>query len=370
MSNTERRNFLKMGGAGLVGMAGILASGQAPAAATSGKIRFDVVSAFPKTLDTIYWGAEDAMNLLREMSDGKYDGTVHAAGEIVPGLKALDAASDGTAQVAHTALYYHFDKDDALAEFASIPFGPDARGMIAWMHHGGGNELANEVCAKFNLVHFACGNTGAQMGGWFKDEIRSKDDLKGLKMRLGGFAGKVLQPMGIQPVTLPGGEIMPAAEKGLISALEWVGPYDDEKLGFYKLFKNYAYPAFWEGGTQLSMTPNKKWWDPQPADFKAMFKAACMAATQNMLAKYDAKNPAALSSLMVKGVKVFRLPKDVMDQAYYISEQLYADISSKNPLFAKVHNSMTKFRDKHYQWHRLAEQTYNSYMTNQRGNRI
>ena len=369
MSNIERRNFLKMGGAGL---AGILAAGVAPAAiaGTGGVIKARLASAFPKTLDTIYGGAEDFANIVRFMTNGKLDITVHAAGEIVPGLKSFDAAADGTVEMCHTAPYYYPAKRKVLAQFSGIPFGLNQRAMNGWMHQGGGNELANEVFAEFGLVHFALGNTGAQMGGWFKNEIKSKDDLKGLRMRVGsGVAAEILTSLGVQSKILAGGDIVAALEKGEIDAAEWIGPSDDEKLGLYKHAKHYNYPSFWEGGTQLSLLPNSKWFNSLPADLKEVIKAAAAYATSNMLAKYDTRNPQALKNLMVKGVKVVRMPKDVMDQAFYVSEQIYAEYSKADPMWAKVHTSMTKYRDAWYQWQRLAENGYDSFMINQRGGR-
>lgn len=370
MSNNERRNFLKIGGAGL---AGILAVGVAPAAiaGTDGVIKGRIASSFPKTLPTIYGAAEVFANVLRAISKGKIDFTVHAAGEIVPGLKVLDATIDGTVEMCHTATYYYKDKDKVFPQFSGIPYGLNARAMNGWMHQGGGNELANEVFAKHGLAHLPLGNTGAQMGGWFKKKINSKEDLKGLKMRVGsGIAADILGSLGVQTKILAGGDIVAAMEKNELDAGEFVGPFDDEKLGLHKHAKFYNYPAFWEGGTQLSLIPNGKWYNSLPAEVKEMMKVAAAYATAYMLAQYDTLNPQALKSLVSKGVELVRMPKDVMDQAFYIAEQLYADYAKADPMWAKVHTSMTKYRDAWYQWQRIAENTYDGFMMNQRGNRI
>jgi len=244
----QRRRFLQ--GAGL---AGILAAGSAPAVIHAQEvIRWRLASSFPKSLDTIYGAAEDFANILKTMSDGKFEVQVYAAGELVPAFGVLDAVQQGTIELAHTAPYYFFGKNETFAMDCAIPFGLNSRMLTAWMYDGGGNQLMNEFYAKFNIVSLPMGNTGAQMGGWYRKEIKSVDDIKGLKMRIGGFGGRVLAKIGGVPQNIPGGEIYQALEKGTIDAAEWVGPYDDLKLGFYKVAPNYYYPGWWEGGSPAS----------------------------------------------------------------------------------------------------------------------
>ncbi|MFZ1173436.1 MAG: twin-arginine translocation signal domain-containing protein, partial [Bradyrhizobium sp.] len=240
----KRRDFLKVSAVGAAASAVA-----APAIAQSSpEIKWRMTSSFPKSLDTIYNGATEFSKYVAEMTDNKFQIQVFAAGEIVPGLQALDATSNSTVEMSHTVSYYYVGKDPTFAIYASVPFGLNARMQNSWWYQGGGEALGNEFFKKFNVIGFACGNTGTQMGGWFRKEIKTVADLSGLKFRIGGIAGQVLQKVGVVPQQLAGGDIYPALEKGTIDAAEWVGPYDDEKLGFQKVAKYYYYPGFWEGG--------------------------------------------------------------------------------------------------------------------------
>ena len=230
-------------------------------------------------------------NFVRDSTDGNFNIDVFAAGEIVPAPQAADAVSAGTVEMCHTACYYFWGKDPTFALATAVPFSLNVRQMNAWLYYGGGNDLLNEFFATQNLYGLAAGNTGAQMGGWYRKEINTVDDLKGLKMRLGGFAGKVLEKVGVVPQSIPGGEIYQALEKGTIDACEWVGPYDDEKLGFYKVAKYYYYPGFWEGGPTLHSLINMAKWNELPKSYQAVLKSACEAANCDMMASYDHKNP-------------------------------------------------------------------------------
>ena len=224
----KRRDFLKVSAAG----AAATAVASPAIAQSSPEIKWRLTSSFPKSLDTIYGGAEQLAKYVAEMTDNKFQIQVFAAGELVPGLQALDATSNGTVEMCHTVSYYYVGKDPTFAIYASVPFGLNARQQNSWWYQGGGKELGNEFFKKFGVIGFPCGNTGTQMGGWFRKEIKTVADLSGLKMRIGGIAGQVLQKVGVVPQQLAGGDIYPALEKGTIDAAEWVGPYDDEKLGF------------------------------------------------------------------------------------------------------------------------------------------
>ncbi len=249
----ERRKFLKTAAVGSAATA--IAS---PAIAQSApEIRWRLTSSFPKSLDTIYGGGENIAKYVAEMTDNKFQIQVFAAGEIVPGLQALDAVSNGTVEACHTVSYYYVGKDPTFAIPSSVPFGLNARQQNAWLWQGGGNELFEKFYQKFNVYGLPAGNTGAQMGGWFRKEIKSVADMSGLKMRIGGIAGQVLQKLGCVPQQIAGGDIYPALEKGTIDGAEWVGPYDDEKLGFAKVAPFYYYPGFWEGA--LPSTPCSTW---------------------------------------------------------------------------------------------------------------
>jgi TRAP-type mannitol/chloroaromatic compound transport system substrate-binding protein len=238
--------------------------------------------------------------------------------------------------------------------------------MAAWMYEGNGMKLLREFYAKYNIVNFPMGNTGAQMGGWYRKEIKSVADMKGLKMRISNLAGAVCTRMGVVPQTLPGGEIYTALEKGTIDAAEWVGPYDDLKLGFNKVAPNYYYPGWWEGGPQLSLYVNTKSWEALPADYKAIVEAAAAYAGIDLQAKYDARNPAALKQLVAAGTKLHRFPKDVMDAAFKISNEVYAEISAKNPTWKKVYDDYIGFRRDQNLWFRFAEASFDDFMQSQK----
>jgi TRAP-type mannitol/chloroaromatic compound transport system substrate-binding protein len=357
----ERRSFIRHAGIG-----GVLAAGIAPAAHAQAAIRWRLASSFPKSLDTIYGAAEVFAKQVGAMSGGKFQITVAAPGEIVPAFGVVDAVQNATVEMAHTAPYYFFGKDPTFALGCAIPFGLNARQMNGWMFEGNGMKLMREFYAAFNIVNFVGGNTGAQMGGWWRKEIKSLADIKGQKFRTGGFGGVVMGKIGVVPQNIPGGEIYQALEKGTIDAAEWVGPYDDEKLGFNKVAQFYAYPGFWEGGPQLDFYVNSKAYEALPAEYKAMVEAAATHAAMEMQARYDARNPAALKRLVAGGAKLFRFPKDVMDEAFKAAMQEYSDISAKNPAWKKVYEDYAAFRRDANLWFRFAEAGFDDFMQGQR----
>jgi len=358
----ECRDFIKH-----AGIAGILAAGVAPAAHAQGAtIRWRLASSFPKALDTIFGAADVFSKKLKEMSGGKFEISVHAGGEIMPPFGVVDGVQQGTVECAHTAPYYFFGKDEAFAMDCAIPFGLNSRQMTAWMYEGNGMKLFREFYKNYNIVNFPMGNTGAQMGGWFRKPIKSVKDIKGLKMRIGGFGGKVLERIGGVPQNIPGGEIYQALEKGTIDATEWVGPYDDQKLGFYKVAKNYVYPAWWEGGPQLTLYVNSKAYDSLTPEYKAMLECAAAIAHTDMQAKYDARNPKALKELVAGGVKLQRMPKDAMDAAFKAAMELYSELNAKNANWKKIYEDYSAFRREQNQWFRFAEGGFDSYMQSQK----
>ena len=308
----KRRNFIATAGVGLAAVP--LA---APAIAQDKpEVKWRLASSFPKSLDTIYGGADVLSQTVSDLTDGKFQIQVFPSGELVPGLQALDATQNGTVEAAHTVAYYYVGKDPTFAIGSSIPFGLNARQQNAWLYHGGGNELLNTFFANYGVVGMPGGNTGTQMGGWFRSEIKSLADLKGLKMRIAGLAGKVVERIGVVPQQIAGGDIYPALERGTIDATEWVGPYDDEKLGFYQVAKFYYYPAFWEGGPTVHFLFNKDKYEALPDSYKKALTVATQVANANMLALYDVKNIAAIRSLVGKGVQLRPLPRDVLDASY------------------------------------------------------
>src|SRR5205085_201666 len=304
-SHMKRRQFITAAGLGVAATA--IAK---PAIAQSmPEVRWRLTSSFPKSLDTLYGAAEVFAKAVGEMTDNKFQIQVFAAGEVVPGLQALDAASNGTVEMCQTASYYYVGKDPTFAFGTAVPFGLNSRMQNAWQYFGGGMELMNEFYRTYNIIAIPCGNTGCQMGGWFRKELNEPGDLSGLKMRIGGFAGRVLQKLGTVPQQLAGGDIYPALEKGTIDAAEWVGPYDDEKLGFYKVAPYYYFPGWWEGGAMVHTMVNTAKWAELSPTYQSIVKTACEAANVDMQAKYDARNPEALKKLVGSGALLRPFPQ-------------------------------------------------------------
>lgn len=355
----DRRKFI----AGTGGVAGILAASTAPAVhAQNANIRWRLASSFPKNLDTLFGASEVFAKKVGELSGGHFVISTHAAGELMPAFGVVDGVQQGAVECAHTAPYYFYGKDPTFAIDCAVPFGLNARQMTSWMYEGNGLKLMREFYSNYGIVNFPCGNTGVQMGGWYKKEINTINDMKGLKMRISNLAGEVMTRMGVIPQSIPGGEIFQALDKGTIDAAEWVGPYDDLKLNFYKVAKNYYFPAWWEGGPQLSLYVNSKAYAALSAENKAIVECAASYAHVDMLAKYDARNPAALKELVANGVKLNRIPKPIMDVAFKHTEDVFSELSAKNPQWRKVFADYNSFRKESNQWFRFAEASYDGYM--------
>ena len=347
----ERRKFLQH-----AGLTGILAAGAAPAIAQSAPtIKWRLTSSFPKSLDTIYGGAEVLSKRIAAITGGKFQVQVFAGGEIAPGGQALAVVQNGTVEACHTCSYYYVGKDKTFGIGTSIPFGMNARQLNAWIYYGNGQKLLDEFYSNYNIVSFPGGNTGVQMGGWFRKEIKSLKDVKGVKMRIAGLGGTVFSALGMVTQQIPGSDIYPALEKGTIDAAEWVGPYDDEKLGFHKVAKNYYFPGWWEPGPCVHFFVNKDQWAKLPKDYQAAWEAAAYEANVTMMAEYDAKNPAALRRLVGQGVKLKKYSADILDAAYKAAVQLYSDESAKNPAFNKMYADYLKFQKEQNQWFSVAE---------------
>ena len=331
------------------------------------KIAWRLASSFPPGLDTIYGGGETLAKYVSEASDGNFTIDVFAAGELVPAFEVVDPVSEGSIEMAHTVGYYFSGKDVAWAAMAAIPFSLNARGMSAWYYYGGGLDITNEFLGNYNIVGFPCGNTAAQMGGWFRKEINSVADLQGLKMRV-GFAGTILSKLGVIPTPMPGGEIYNALEKGTIDAAEWVGPYDDEKLGFYKVAPYYYYPGWWEGGPTVHLMFNKAKYEELSPAYKSLVRTAAQAADANMLQKYDFLNPAAVKRLVAGGAKLRPFTQEIMAACFEKANEVYAEMEATNAPFKKIWDSIKGFRKEHYLWAQVAEYNYDTFMMVQQRN--
>ena len=358
----KRREFLTAASAGVAASAAVAM----PAIAQSApEVKWRCTSSFPKSLDTIYGAAELMAKQVAEATDGKFQIQVFAAGEIVPGLQALDATTNKTVEMCHSASYYYVGKDPTFGLGTAIPFGLNARQINAWFLFGNGMNLLNEFYKKYGVVMFPGGNTGGQMGGWFRKEIKTVDDLKGLKFRVSGFAGEVLTKLGVVPQQIAGGDIYPALEKGTIDAAEWVGPYDDQKLGFNKVAPYYYYPGWWEAGPQLSAYVNLAKWSELPKSYQAIVEAAAAKAHTSMLSKYDAQNPKAVRELVGAGTKLLPFTPQVLEACYNATNDLFAQLNEKNPKWKKIFESWKPFRAEEVLWFRVAENTMDNFMARQ-----
>jgi TRAP-type mannitol/chloroaromatic compound transport system substrate-binding protein len=365
----KRREFLGKFGTSLASVAagGVVVSAcggtqtsgtDAPAAVTQKKVRWRLASSFPRSLDTIFGAAEFMADRVRAMTDGGFDIRVYPSGELVPGLAVLDAVQNQTVQIGQTCSYYYTGKNPALAFDTCVPFGLTARQQAAWLGEGGGGELMAKVFADFGIRSFPSGNTGAQMGGWFKEEISGLDGLKGLRMRIPGLGGEVMSALGASVQVIAGGEIYPALERGAIDATEWVGPYDDEKLGFYKVAKNYYYPGWWEPGPSMSIYVGEVAWASLPATYKEILKSAISEAGIEMQRRYDARNPAALKRILSQGVTLRPFSEDLLAGALEASTQILADYAAKDPGYAEIYSHWQASRADQFKFFSTAELAY------------
>ena len=358
----KRRKFLMA-----LGAAAASTTIAKPAIAQSNPtIKWRLAASWPKSLDTIYGACETIPKYISEATDGKFQIQSFAAGEIVPALQVLDAVQSGTVEMGHTAMYYFIGKDPTWALFCATPFGLNARQQNAWYQDGEGTKLIDDFGTKFNVHCLSAGNTGCQMGGWFNKELKEPADLKGLKMRIGGWAGKTLGKLGVVAQQIAGGDIYPALEKGTVDAAEWVGPYDDEKLGFYKVVKFYYYPGWWEGGTTLHQLVNLAKWNELPKSYQAIVTAAAAYANVEVQARYDARNPQALKRLVAAGTQLRSFSQPILEACLKASNEVNAETSAVNADYKKVWDSIVPFRNDAYLWWQVAEYGYDSFMIRSR----
>lgn len=354
----DRRKFLVSAAVSSAAATGLAA----PALAQDKpEVKWRLTSSYPKSLDTIYKGAEVIAKRVAELTDNKFQIQTFAAGEIIPGLQAMQAVRDGTVEMACTSPYYYVGIDPTFTFGSVLPFGLNQRMQQAWMWNGGGNEILNEFYAKHNIYGLPAGNTGCQMGGWYRKEIKTVEDLKGLKIRIGGYSGQVLQRLGSVPQQIAGGDIYPALEKGTIDAAEWVGPYDDEKLGFSKVAPFYYYPGWWESNSMVGAFMNIKKWNELPKQYQEALTVACYEACVWMMGQYDVLNPTALRRLVASGTQLRPFPPAVMEACYKASLEVNAGHAEKNADFKKVYEHHQAFRSDQYLWWQVAEYSMDTY---------
>jgi len=325
------------------------------------EIRWRICSAFPRSLDVLYGTGDRIAARVAALTEGRFQIRFFAAGEVVPGLQVLDAVQAGTIEGGHTPVYYYTGKDPAFAFFTALPFGLNARQNLAWLSQGNGGAFATELFRDYGIIGFPAGDTGAQMGGWFRNEIKGPEDLKGLKFRVAGLAGEIFRRMGAVPTQIAASDIYPALERGALDAVEFVGPHDDEKLGFVRVARNYYAPGFWEAGAHLHLILNQAAFEALPASYKAAIEVACGEANADMLARYDHLNPPALRRLVAAGAQLRFFPREILQTAWREAHGLYDEISAKNPRFGRIWADYRSYRDEEYQWFRVAESSFDNF---------
>ena len=357
----QRRSFLTKASLGAVaaGSAAIAAPVFAQEAPT---LNWRMASSFPRSLDTLYGTGEIFCKYVSEATGGKFNIRHFPAGEIVPALQVMDAVSNNTIECGHTVSYYYYGKDPVFCFDSAVPFGMNARQMNAWMFDGDGTKLTRAMFKPHNIYNLPMGNTGTQMGGWYRREIKTVADLKGLKMRTAGFAGEVLSRLGVVPQQIAGGDIYPSLEKGTLDAVEFVGPYDDEKLGFNKVAKYYYFPGWWEGGPQVSLYIHDPAFHALPKNYQAIVEAASRVAHVAMTSRYDALNAAALRRLIAGGAELRAFPREVMDAAFAASNTVYKEFNDRDPKFKAMYDNYMAFRDDLVPWFRVAEGSYDQFL--------
>ncbi|WP_431856307.1 TRAP transporter substrate-binding protein [Azospirillum sp.] len=361
----RRRDLLKATGAGLAATGaatGVMGVAAPAIAQTQPAIQWRLASSFPKSTDVLFGTSELIAKRVAEATDGKFQIRPFASGEIVPPLQVMDAVQNGTVQCGHTCGYYYVGKDPVYAFDTAVPFGPNARQQNAWFQYGGGREVMRDVFKAINIIQFPAGNTGVQMGGWFRKEVKSLADLQGLKMRIAGITGQIMTKMGVTPSQIAGADVYPALEKGTIDATEFVGPYDDEKLGFVQVAKYYYSPGWWEGGPQVSLYVNMGEWEKLPKAYQSILELACAEANGAMTARYDAENARALKRLVGKGAQLRTFSRDIMEAGHKHAFELYDEIAAKNAQFKTVYESWKSFLEEAQLWWRVAELPYDNFI--------
>ncbi len=349
----------------------ILKAGAVPAALglttpalaqTRPKVSWRLTSSFPRTLDTLYGAATTFAKMVSDATEGDFTIRIFSPGEIVPALEAREATSKGFVESCFTASSYSIGTDPAFMFGTVLLFGLNSRQQMAYLYEMGGNDKLNALLyAKHNVLCWPLISTGAQMGGWFRREIKSVEDLKGLKFRIGGLAGHVFQRLGSVPQQIAAGDIYPSLERGTIDAAEWIGPHDDEKLGLYKVAPYYYYPGWWEGTGILSLIVNKSKFEELPPAYRSIVQTAAAATTSLGLAKYDALNPQALKRLVAAGAQLRPFPQSVLDACFDETTRMHEEYSRADPVYAEVYREMAAFRQDAYQWLQLSEYAFDSY---------
>ena len=355
----QRRSFIKKAGLGFASTAAVVS---APIVHAQQTLRWRMATSYNTSLHAHHGAATRFTELVDQMSGGKFTISLHHAGELMPAFGVLDGVQNGTVECVYTAPYYFVGKDETFALGSGIPFGLNTRQMTAWMFDGNGLDLMREFYRNYNIINFPMGNTNAQMGGWFRKEVNTLEDLQGLKIRIPGLAGQVFERLGAVPQQIPGSDIYTSLEKGTIDAAEWVGPLDDQKLGLNKVAPHYYYPGWWEGSAQVDLFVNTDAWDTLSPENQAIIEAASAVGHLTMQSIYDNRNPQALKELVAGGAQLHRFSKPIMDSSFKKSMALFDEISARNPNWKKVYDDFSKFRADQNSWFKFTEGSFDSYM--------
>jgi TRAP-type mannitol/chloroaromatic compound transport system substrate-binding protein len=312
-------------------------------------------STFGRNIEITYGGAQLFVNAVREMTDGNFDIQWFGPGEVVPALNVIPAVGDGTVEMGQSATFYHIGQDPTFQFGSGLPFGMNIRGHAAWWRHGGGDDMTNEFLKTHKVHAVLAGDTGAQMAGWFRKEIKSAADLRGLKMRIAGMAGHIVAKAGVVPQQIAPGDIYSALERGIVDATKFTSPADDEKLGFFKVAPYYYYPGWNDAGVATHIFINLEKWNELPKSYQQIIRSAGLSSYQYMVSRYDAENPGALRRVVAQGAKIRRLPDDVIAELYKAARAHYSDLSNKNENFKRFYESYDAFVQNHYLWWQIAE---------------
>ncbi len=356
----KRRQFLKA--AGLAAPAAVVA---APAIAQGAAVKWKLTSAFPASLDLLAGGATSFADAAREASGGRVDIEAHPPGEIAGAVDALDAVKDGKADCALTALSYWWGVEPALVFATGAPFGMNSREHAAWLDRGG-NDLVDEVLSGHNLVALLAGNTGCQMGGWFRNDVKSAADFTGMKIRVAGIAGRILQKLGAVPTAMSRDGIAAALKSGALDAAAWVSPADDEKLELAKTAPNYFYPGWHQPSMAVHVAVNADKWKALSNADRAALRQAAAVANASMLAAYDTMNPPAVRRLVEAGARLKPFPNDAMEALWKAAGEVYQEIGDENPAFKRLHDSYMNARNEQYLWWQVAEYPFDNFIIRQR----
>ena len=347
---------------GHAGLAGILASGCAPAVLAQPVIRWRLATACHHSLDAVCSGTEQFARQLGQLSGGRLQVTLLPVDDPVAPLSLLEALQAGEIDALHAVPSHFVGIDECFALDSAVPFGLNSRQMNTWQLEGNGLKLLRDFYAQHQIVNFPMGNSGAQMGGWFRRELESPADLSELRMQMGGLGARVLQSLGALPQQLPMSELVGALERGQLDAVEWVGPHDDRKLGLSRVARYYYYPGWWEGSAQLSLYCNAKAWRALPPDLKGMVELAAQSVHAGIQARYDVLNPIALKQVVAAGVRVKAYLERMLDAAFKASNALCADLSRRNPAWRRIYADYSAFRREQNLWHRLSEAHFDRYL--------